>query len=215
MDHRLVIACVLASACTAAPAPIYPVTVHVESDPGVPLAGASVVSAGNARARSDDQGVAYLTLEGEAGARIPLLVQCPKGFRQPSEALSVVLRAEEPGAPAPEYAVRCPPSLRSLVVSVRAQNAAGVPLLRLGRELVRTDDQGAANALLKLSPGEDLTVVLDTSAPEHATLRPRNPSLTLTMPDRDDIVLFDQPFTVDPPRRHTRAAAVHGPPRPL
>lgn len=199
MDQRIAFACLLLGACTVAPPPTYEVSVRVESDPGVPLAGASVESAGKALASTDPQGLAKLALRGARGERVALTVRCPEGHRQPRELVSVILRAAEPNTPPPEYAVRCPPAMRSLVISVRAKNAVGVPVKRLGKELARTDEQGAAHVLLKVEPGEDLTLSLDTSAPEHQALKPRSPTLKLTMPDHDDVTLFDQPFTVDRP----------------
>jgi hypothetical protein len=197
MDDRTWFACLLLGACTVAPPSSYPLTVRVVSDPGAALADASVIGAGKTLAKTDAQGLARVTLTGPLGARVPLEVRCPEGFRQPREVISVILRAAEPQAPPPEYAVACPPSLRSLVVSVRAQNAVGVPLKRLGKELARTDAQGAANALLKVAPGEDLAFLLDTS--EHEALRPKSPSFKLTMPDHDEVTLFDQPFSIERP----------------
>ncbi len=195
MDLRTSIACLLLGACTVAPAPDYQVTVRVESDPGVALAGASVGFGEERLGSTGAEGLAHVVLHGALGASVPLEVRCPEGYRQPRERISVILRASEPNVPAPEYAVSCPPSQRSLVVTVRAQNAVGVPLKQLGKELARTDARGAAHVLLKLRPGEDLTLVLDTS--EHPELRPKSPTLKLTMPDRDEVVLFDAPFSVE------------------
>lgn len=201
MNAKLSSACLLGIVlgCSPVEAPRYAVAVRVESDPGQAVAGANVVGAGKTLAKTDASGLAALSLTGALGAQIALSVRCPEGFRQPSEPVSVILRPAEPNTPAPEYRVMCPPSLRSLVVSVRAPNAVGVPLRHLGKELARTDAQGAAHALLKVTPGEGLNLVLDTSAPEHHALRPKSPSFKLTMPDRDDVVLFDQTFIVDAP----------------
>jgi hypothetical protein len=61
--------------------------------------------------------------------------------------------------------------------------------------------------LLKVAPGEDLILSLDTSAPEHQALRPKSPTLKLTMPDHDEVMLFDQPFTIErPPPKPAPAA---------
>jgi hypothetical protein len=197
MDDRTWFACLLLGACTVAPPANVKVTVRVESDPGIALADASVIGSGKALGKTDARGLSRVTLTGPLGARIPLQVRCPDGFRQPLDVISVILRAAEPDAPPPEYAVACPPALRSLVVSVRAQNGAGLPLKRLGKEIARTDEQGAAHALLKVAPGEDLTLSLDTS--EHDALRPKNPTFKLTMPDHDEVTLFDQPFSIERP----------------
>jgi hypothetical protein len=201
MNSRLAGACLLSVVfgCTPVEAPRYAVAVRVESDPGQPVGAANITSAGNTLAKTDAQGLATLSLTGALGEQLALAVRCPEGFRQPAQPVTVILRPAEPNTPPPEYRVACPPAVRSLVVSVRAQNGVGVPLRHLGKELARTDAQGAAHVLLKLPPGEALNLVLDTSAPEHHALRPRSPTLKFTVPDRDDVVLFDQAFVVDAP----------------
>jgi hypothetical protein len=97
--------------------------------------------------------------------------------------------------------------LRSLVISVRAPNGPDLPLKYLGKEIARTDANGAAHALLKVAPGESFNLVLDTSAPEAQQLRPQNPELRVTVPERDDIVVFEQQFTrpvVKAPKRKAK-----------
>jgi hypothetical protein len=187
-------ACALA-ACTPAQGPRYDIVVRVESDPGRPLAGTKLMRGGALVGTSDARGAIPLQLAGAAGETVELEAACPAGHRSPDKALRVVLRPLVDRARKPEYHVACPPLLRSLVVSVRAQNGPGLPVKHLGREIARTDAAGAAHALLKVMPEETVTVTLDTSAPEHASLMPQNPELKLTMPARDDVVLFDQTFT--------------------
>jgi hypothetical protein len=183
------------SACTPAQGPRYEIVVRVESDPGRPLAGTRLSRGGALLGTSDARGVIALSLAGAAGEAVELEAACPSGHRSPEKPLRVVLRPLAEQGRKAEYHVACPPLLRSLVVSVRAQNGPGLPVKYLGREIARTDGSGAAHALLKVMPEETVTVTLDTSAPEHAALMPQNPELKLTMPARDDVVLFDQTFT--------------------
>jgi hypothetical protein len=183
------------AACTPAQGPRYDILVRVESDPGRPLAGTKLMRGGALAGTSDARGMIPLQLAGAAGETVELEAACPSGHRSPDKALRVVLRPLVDRDRKPEYHVACPPLLRSLVVSVRAQNGPGLPVKYLGREIARTDASGAAHALLKVMPEETVTVTLDTSAPEHAALMPQNPELKLTMPARDDVVLFDQTFT--------------------
>lgn len=178
----------------------YPFVVRAESDPGVPLPGASVLRAGKALGASGADGSLSLALRGKPGENVGLEVSCPSGYRAPEKPLQVVLRPLAEQARKPEYLVFCKPELRSVVISVRAQNGAHVPLKFLGKEIARTDEHGAAHAVLKLPPGVNANFVLDTSAPEHAALRPQSPELKVTVPERDEVVLFDQPFTVEQPR---------------
>jgi len=83
----------------------------------------------------------------------------------------------------------------------------------LGREVARTDESGAADALLDLAPSDPVEVMLDTSGAAGQHLHPKNPSLTFVVPPHDDVVLFDQRFTLDPERApHPNApAAPRGP----
>jgi len=202
--RRLLQAILLASLCTgcAAPAaPSYRVLLRVESDPGVPLAGALIRRDGRTLGESDARGELALELQGPPGAQLAVEVLCPSGSRTGQQVVEVALRPWTDPTRRPEYAVQCRPQLRSLVVAVRAPNAAHVPLRYLGREIARTDAQGAAHGLLELAPDEVAKLTLDTGAPEHRWLRPRNPELKVSVPDHDEVVLFDQPFVVDAPKK--------------
>jgi hypothetical protein len=190
-----------AAACTSPAAQHYPVLVRIESDPDVPLPGALLSHEGRVLGSSDALGLVSLTLSGAVGEQLALEVACPAGFRAIGPAINVVLRPLADPARRPEYRARCRPELRSLVIAVRAPNAVHVPLRYLGKEIARTDDQGAAHGLLRLPPNESAKLMLDTSAPEHRWLRPQNPELKVSMPDRDDVVLFEQPFVIDEPKK--------------
>lgn len=183
--------------CKEEAAPVFELSVRVESDPGTPVAGAVLSRSGKELARSDARGLIPLRLSGALGETLALEVSCPGGFRAPEKPLTVALRSLVDSARKPEYRVTCAPELRNLVVTVRAPQAVGVPLTYLGKEIARTDQDGAAHALLKLAPGESVDLLLDTSGPEHAALRPQNPELKLVVPERDDVVLFEQQFRVE------------------
>ncbi|MET0342863.1 MAG: hypothetical protein ABW252_17790 [Polyangiales bacterium] len=192
----------------------FAVVVRVESDPGKPLAGAHLTTQGRPLGVSDAEGKVALALPGKAGDAMTIETRCPDGFRAPDAPLSVVMRptAEQKS---PEFRVACQPSKRRVVLSVRAQNGANLPVRYLGREIARTDPTGAAHAMLEAAPGETLTVTLATTAPEHARLMPQNPELKLVVPERDEIVVFDQTFALPPPppqkRRHHRHREPKGP----
>jgi hypothetical protein len=176
---------------------------RVESDPGVPLAGAELRRSGGSDqvlATSDDSGLVALGLRGRPGDRVQLEAACPEGHRSPTEPLSIVVRPLPEGAERPEYLVSCRPEQRSIVVAVRADRGANVPVRYLGKEIGRTDGDGVAHAALELTPGDSITLLLDTSSAEHRHLRPQNPSLKVTVPERDDVVVFDQPFKVERPK---------------
>lgn len=193
----------LSAGCAPKPPTRFEVIVRVESEPGQGLAGAELSLDGRALATTDAQGSVQLQLSGAAGDVHNVHVACPAGFRAPDRALPVVLRPLL-GARKPEYRARCRPLLQSVVIAVRAQPGAHLPLRFLGREIARTDDNGVCHALLKLPAGETATFSLDTSAPEHARLLPKNPELKLSVPERDELVIFDQNFKREPERKRPR-----------
>jgi hypothetical protein len=183
--------------CAQHAAERFPITVRVESDPGVPLVGARVSAQGAVSPESDRSGVIESVLSGRAGDSVALRVSCPEGFRSPDKPLSALLRPLEERGRRPEFRVSCPPLARKLVVAVRADHGPNLPLRYLGQEIARTDGRGAAHALLTAAAGDTLTVTLDTSAATQ--LMPQNPELKVTLKERDDIVVFDQAFRAPKP----------------
>jgi hypothetical protein len=186
--------------CKASASPKYEFLVRVESDPNVPLAGAQLARHGQPLGTSDKKGLIALSIAGVPGETVELDTTCPKGHRAPERPLAITLRALAEEGKRPEYRVSCAPLVRTLVVAVRAENGPHLPVKYLGKEIARTDDAGAAHALLHVSPGDTLTITLDTSGAEAEHLLPKNPELRLTAQERDDVVLFDQTFT----REHER-----------
>ena len=196
---RLGLVCVLSLVATGCSPPrrqVLQVVVRAESDPGVGLAQVALLHAGSELGRSNADGALRLRLTGPIGAEVALQVHCPQGFRAPQRQLRVALRSSEPAAQWPEYHVRCRPQRRSLVVSLRAQHGAGLAVRYLGKQIARTDAQGIAHTLLRLPPGERVKLWLDTRAPAHRGLRPQNPVLQFSVPDRDEVVSLQQTFAL-------------------
>jgi hypothetical protein len=189
--------------------------VRVESDPGSPLAGARIAAFGRELGVSDARGALTTELRGLSGEVLELSVVCPDGYRSPSKGLTVRLRAPAEREKWPEYSVLCPPRQRRLVLAVRAQGGANLPVRVLGEEVSRTDTDGVAHVLLVVSPGETIVVKLDTSAWPHASLMPRDPELKVIVPDHDQVVLFDQPFSHPAPPARTRKRREPVGPRPI
>ena len=185
-------------------------TVRAEADPGTPLAGVTVLMDGRKLGASDARGALPLALEGQLGDTVRLEVSCPAGYRLASSPLRVMLRPVDERTP--EYKVSCPPARRWMVVAVRAKNAVNVPLRYLDQVIGRTDGDGIAHGLVALLPGERARLVLDTSAPEHRYLKPQNPVLQLSAPDRDEVVMLEQAFVVDAPKK---PAPARGPDLPV
>ena len=176
--------------------PLFAISVSVESDPGVPLAGASLLRDGNTVGTSGPDGHATLALSGAEGDTVSIALRCPADYAAANAALSIPLHKLAEGARPPSYELRCAPETRTVVVVVRASNGADLPVLYLGKELARTDDSGAAHVNLQLRPGERFELSLSTDA--KPSLSPKNPSAVFVAPDHDDLLFFDQRF--DAPR---------------
>ena len=101
----------------------------------------------------------------------------------------------------PELTARCPPSTQVTVVAVRAEGGANVPVLYLGKEIGRTDASGAASVAMRLAPNEAFQLQLGTDEKGFERLLPKNPQASFSVKDRDQVVPFDQKFTLAPAKR--------------
>ncbi len=203
---------VLAVACSSFDPPVaapYEITVKVESDPGRPMPGAEVLQQNTKVAATGIDGTTGLKLRGSEGETIMFTVRCPEGYQSPSKPIAVTLRRITGPMRRPEYATACPPTTRAVVVAVRAENGANLPVLYLGREIARTDESGAAHALLQLKPDDTFQLMLGTEGEGGDRLRPQNPVATFVVKRQDDMVVFDQAFVVE--RRRVRRGGPVGP----
>jgi hypothetical protein len=176
----------------------YEFLVRVESDPGRMLAGATVLHGESKVGVSSKDGVVKLSARGKEGDTLSFRIDCPKGHKSPTKPLSVVLRKSSEKEKRPEYTVSCLPTLRSVVVAVRAEDGPNLPVRYLDREVGRTDKSGAAHVLLKAAPNEALELTLDTSkAPQ---LTPKNPTARFQTSHQDEVFVFNQTFTVEKPK---------------
>ena len=120
-----------------------------------------------------------------------------------------------------QVSLSCRPTSRHGVVIVRAGGEGpreGIPVLIDGREVARTDRSGVAHVALDMEPGVGFSVQLAT-ATVAPMLRPANPTMPFTFPDRDEVFIFDRPFDTDAPppepRRVRRRRAAPAAPRPI
>jgi hypothetical protein len=174
------------------------VVVRVESDPGQPLSGADVLFNGKVIATTDDQGGAKLVLEGNEGDSYEVSVRCPDGYQSPTKMLFIPLHRLVDNSKPPEYDVQCPPTKRTAVVAIRAENGANVPVVYLGRTLGRLDGSGAATVMLEnLDAEQSFDLTLDTSEKGSELLRPQSPSSSFTLKNGDDVLVWDTKFTVE------------------
>ncbi len=174
------------------PAPAYESTVKVEGDPGQPLAGAKITYKGQKIGTTNNEGRLKLRLKGAEGEVFDLIVACPSGYQSPAKPLAVTLRKVAEQGARPEYKVSCPPTTRTVVVAIRAENGPNLPVRYLGREVGRTDQSGAAHVKLSVSPNQALQLSLDTS--EEKNLRPQSPTQQFEVKNADEVFVFDQTF---------------------
>ena len=175
----------------------YEVVVQVESDPGTAVEGADIMLGANKVASTGSEGRADLKLHGEEGEGLSFNIRCPEGHQNPKP-LNVTLRRIADPKKRPEYKVACPPTTRTIVVAVRADEGPNLPVMFLGREVGRTDASGAAHVMLKMRPDEAFQLMLKTSGSEEGErLRPQDPVATFRMKNHDDMVTFDQEFKVE------------------
>jgi hypothetical protein len=136
-----------------------------------------------------------LEIAGAEGEITDVTVTCPEGFQAPARPLSIRLTRLAEKEKLPEYAVACPPSVRRVVVAVRAENGPNLPVMYLDREVTRTDASGAASFALEVAPGTQFTVALSTA--ERKDMKPINPSKLFVVSAQDDVFLFDQKFEIE------------------
>jgi hypothetical protein len=196
----------LLAGCARTEATRYELLVRTDSDPGHPLAGARVSFEGETVGVTGDAGTLGVVVRGSEGEHVALGVVCPDGYASPVASIPVVLHRLAESGRRPEYDIQCPPVSRSIVVVVRADRGAGLPLMYLGKEVARTDESGAAHALITAPASEDVEVLLSTNETGHERLRPQNPSMKFLSTDRSDIRFFDFQFQLAPERAHASAA---------
>jgi hypothetical protein len=168
------------------------VSVHAQSTDGTSLAGVRL-EASERRAVSGPDGAVGLTLSGSEGERREIGVTCPEDYEAASSSLVISIRRSADSTKPYHYDVTCTPLRHSVVVVARAVNGPNLPLLHLGAEIARTNEQGVAHAIIRVPAGESLRLTLDT---ENRGLLPEDPTFDFPAIDRDDIVTVNQIFDV-------------------
>jgi hypothetical protein len=169
----------------------FPFTIRAASDDGTPIQGAQIGSASTQHATTDGAGLARLEVNGHEGDRRLFVVRCPSRFQSPVAPLLISLHRNAPGAPNPVYSATCVPLKRTVVVAVRLEGGAHLPIYYLDEEVARTDESGAAHFLVEAAPGEPFRIAIHTRDID-PDLRPIDPTAELSVGTSDDIVLFEQ-----------------------
>jgi hypothetical protein len=175
------------------PTPPFEILVKVSSDPGRPLPGAVIMKGGKEGPSTGPDGKVSVKIGGQEGESVDLMVKCPADYISPVHPISVLLRRNT-GTKLAEYEANCPPAVRHMVVAVRADNGANLPVKILGHTVGYTDANGAFTYAIPLRPGDGVEMMIDTSS--NPLISPKNPSALLTMKPYDDVVTFDQKFQI-------------------
>ena len=183
----------------------FTLVVSVISDDGKPIADVPVKLGDGTRGVTDEGGQLRRRVIGEEGQRFTVAVDPPKGYGfvgtpKPAVVLRHLVDLEGgSGKSLPiEFSVKLAPSTRTYAVLVRS-NAPGLPVEAFGDAKATTNSKGVAMFLYTGTPGEALTVKLDTSALPR--LQPQNPPMTFQLGSKQQAFVFRQTFTQLPEKR--------------
>ncbi len=200
---------VMLGACGQPPAriPRHTVTIQVESDPGMPLAGVAFDVEGAPIGTSDEHGLVHTILEGREGTTIDIHHACPEGYSTEDDTQSLALISFQSLDPEAQnglrMTVRCTPINRQAAFIIDAGGHAGLPVLINGNEVGVTDEAGIAQVVIDTLPNRNFRVELATA--DFERLRPRNPTHTFNLGARSDVFVFQPEITEEaPPVRRRR-----------
>jgi hypothetical protein len=219
----LALLCISPAACAdASPATTrFTALLRARTASGEPIAGVRAWADGRALGATSATGELRTDLIGAEGSAVQLSAACPPAYRTPDAERRLVLRRVRAargsaGSADLELAQLCEPieHAAALVVLASGEGRAALPI-RIDGELVgQTEADGSAHLTLTAPAHATVRVELETSA--QPRLLPRNPVHSFRLEDEDSILLLEQTFSVERPRRvpaapgRTRSA----PPRP-
>jgi hypothetical protein len=190
----------------------FSVLLAVRAAAEAPVPGARVLAGKQLLGTTDGSGLSRLRLPGRDGQTVPLTIECPAGFSSPEAPVPVALRELAPGSRPPRFEAHCAATTHSVLVGIRAEHGANLPILQLDRGVGSTDTAGLAHVLLSnVTPDQPIALTLDTSL--QPLLRPQNPVLTFVPAARDEFVLLEQQFSRLEPKRKPKGPRPMGPQR--
>lgn len=181
----------------------FPLAISARSESQAAVPGVEISTSKGILGVTDTNGNVRITLHGAEGDKVALTVKCPSQYASPDEPLRVGLRQLGDGKTSARFEVECFSLVHQVVVGLRAENGANLPIFRLKKLVGRTDDAGIAHVLLEASANEQVALTLDTSS--NRSLLPQNPTLDFVTRDSEELVLLSHKFTVKqpPPKRVT------------
>jgi hypothetical protein len=175
----------------------FEILLKVTTDGNAPVSGALLQLKDATVGTTGAEGSSVLKFTANEGESFDIGVQCPAGMQSPPKPVQITLRKLADTSRRPEFTASCPSATKVVVVAVRADGGPNLPVLYLGNEVARTDASGAANVALRLAPNDTFELKLSTNDKGSERLRPQNPSLSFTMKDKDDVVVFEQKFSLE------------------
>jgi len=183
------------------------IEVSVRDDDGKLLPGAVILVDGADAGVTTGEGILVARTREAPGTSVSVSARCPAGYvAAGAESLRLMVRHLRPmhgfaSSLSPLGArFSCTPILKEHVLVVRTGGRAALPIRVTGVEVGRTDEAGVSHHLIKGRPGEEVQVVIDTTAAPK--LRPASPQRRLKLPARESFLVFDQAF--DERREPTR-----------
>lgn len=175
----------------------FEISLRATSDDALPLADATFTTGESSLGKTNSSGVVNVRLRGTEGQTLPITAKCPVGYESSGELSPVRLarprRVGEAVAQPLTVDATCLRNLRDVVVLVRTESAANLPVHVDGKPAATTSD-GTAHVLLQLDRGvRQVSVTLDTA--QQPKLRPKNPSRTFDLHGRDAVLVMDQAFS--------------------
>jgi hypothetical protein len=138
------------------PPPPFKAIIFVDGDPGQKLAGATVARGGTNVATTGPDGKAEVVVQNaQEGSSFDVVVACPTGYTAPSKPITVKVTRTlaTKNERWPEFTTRCTPTKRKVVIAIRADNGANLPVKYLNQVVTTTDATGAASLVLDVEPG--------------------------------------------------------------
>lgn len=187
------------SGCRPPPAPPTRVLIRVLDEAKSPINGAEIASQSEVIAKTNNDGRAEVAIAGKEGESFHVEVRCPKLYKSPTAPLEI-RRLDNNTEQAPEYVARCSRLRHSLVVAIKTENGSNMPILHLGREVARTDQDGSAHVLIEGEVHERIDLTIDTSDPKWAKTHPKNPVASFEISNQDELKVFQMKFSKEPPK---------------
>jgi hypothetical protein len=178
-------------------------SVRTQSTDGTALAGVILELDGH-RVTSDADGAIALTVSGNEGERREISVVCPENYEASSPRLTISVRKPTSASKSYAYEVSCTPLRHEVVIAVRAIRGPDLPVLYLGSEIARTNEDGVAHALVTVPAGESLRITL---ASDEGGLLPRNPTFDFPAVERDEVLSISEVFEPIPQPKALRVRA--------